>query len=140
MGPHCTGIPRPGPSPSASWYGISLYRDPPDMGPHCIGARTHWPCPLLVPSDGQTCSLVDATGADIWWCLLKHARSVQVGNTCSHFPYTKTDKGTNKKWIVYNYVEVHRDGHHHGFPLGSMLIYRYLCLYQSLCLSRCRAV
>ena len=58
-------------------------------------------------------------------------------------PDTDTDKDTDNLWVVQNCVKVfilHRDRQHQRFPLGPMLIYQYLCLSRSLCLSWCQAV
>ena len=43
-----------------------------------------------------------------------------------------------KNWIAKDcevVFKLHRNGHQHSFPLGSVLIYRYPCLSRSLYLS-----
>ena len=45
-------------------------------------------------------------------------------------PDTRTNKETARKWILQNNMDVfilHTDRHKHTFPLGSVLIYQYLC-------------
>ena len=44
--------------------------------------------------------------------------------------YTKINTAPDKKWVEKNCVEVFipfQDRHQHGFSLGSMGIYRFIC-------------
>ena len=80
-------------------------------------------------------NLVEVYAKGQYYALVSIQEAIRLANGVLTLPNTETNKKTDKRWVVQNCVEVfilHRYRHKYRFPLGSALIYQYLCQSLSL--------